>query len=403
MTSVKDINIQDFNYPLPDERIARHPVEPRDACRLLVRRGTGELTDAVFTQLPELLPQNAMLIYNNTRVINARVRFEKEGGGARIEVFCLEPVAPADYAQNFASTTRCSWLCFVGNSKRWKSGALKRNISVDGLEVELCAERVERRGNASVVEFSWDNEVVTFSQIIEAVGEIPIPPYLNRESEAADRTDYQTVFAHIEGSVAAPTAGLHFTPRVLDDIDRRGIERRELTLHVGAGTFQPVKSDTIGGHDMHREFIEVPLALIEELAATSRPVVAVGTTSVRTLESLYHLGCMVLEGREPDNVEQWYAYGDGHPHASRHDALSALAAHLRESGADRLVASTEIIIAPGYEFKVVEGIVTNFHQPCSTLLLLISAFTDGEWRSAYDHALASGYRFLSYGDAMLLL
>ncbi len=401
---ITDIRIEDFDYPLPDDRIARHPLAERDACRLLVRRPDGSLLHSRFTELPSLLPPDTIMVYNNTRVINARLRFHKAGpSGALIEVFCLEPENPRDYERSFASTEGCSWLCFVGNSKRWKEGPLLLTLEIGGRTVTLRAERAERRDNASVVTFGWDSDRVTFSQIIDAAGEIPIPPYLNRSTEESDRSDYQTVFNRIEGSVAAPTAGLHFTPRVLADIDALDIPRREITLHVGAGTFQPVKSDTIGDHTMHSEFISVSTDLIRELAAGQRRVIAVGTTSVRTLESLYHLGCMVSEGLAPREVPQWYPYRPEHPDLTTSEALNALAGYLEAHGLDRLVASTRIIIAPGYRYRVVSGMVTNFHQPKSTLLLLVSAFTGGDWRRMYDEALASDYRFLSYGDAQLLL
>lgn len=401
---ITDIRIEDFDYPLPDQRIARHPLAERDACRLLVRRPDGSLLHRRFTDLPSLLPSDAIMVCNNTRVINARLRFHKAGpSGALIEVFCLEPESPRDYERSFASTDGCSWLCFVGNSKRWKESPLLLPLEIGSQTVTLRAERTERRDNASVVSFSWNNDNVTFSQIIDAAGEIPIPPYLNRSTEESDRSDYQTVFNRIEGSVAAPTAGLHFTPRVLDEIDARGIPRREITLHVGAGTFQPVKSDTIGDHTMHSEFISVDTALIRELAEGRRRVIAVGTTSVRTLESLYHLGCMVSGGESPREVPQWYPYQPAHPDLSAAEALRALADYLESNGLERLVASTRIIIAPGYRYRVVSGMVTNFHQPKSTLLLLVSAFTGGDWRRMYDEALASDYRFLSYGDAQLLL
>lgn len=404
-TDPHSLHIADFNYPLPDELIAKHPLAERDRCRLLVHRGDGAIEEHEFSELPGLLPSDAMLVYNNTRVINARLRFRKgdDGNGALIEVFCLEPASPSDYAISFASTSGCSWTCFVGNSKRWKEGAIRRRLNVGGQEVLLSATRVARDGNASEVRFDWDNPDVTFSQIIESAGEIPIPPYLNRGTEESDSTDYQTVYSRIEGSVAAPTAGLHFTPAVLSAVDRRGIPRRELTLHVGAGTFQPVKSDTVGEHGMHSEFISVSRDLIAELAATERRVVAVGTTSVRTLESLYHAGCLVKEGKWQGEVPQWYPYDDGHPRLERRQALEALLDYVDASGASRFIASTRIIIAPGYTYRVVEGMVTNFHQPQSTLLLLVSAFVDGHWREMYDFALGRGFRFLSYGDASLLL
>ncbi len=394
------IAIDQFDYPLPDERIARHPLAQRDACRLLVRRADGSLADAVFRDLPSLLPERSMLVYNNTRVINARLRFRKESG-ALIEIFCLEPVRPADYAVSFASggAGGVEWQCFVGNSKRWKEGRLNGVVRLGGEEVILSAERVAKEGNSSTIRFTWTGGA-SFAEIIAAAGELPIPPYLNRATEESDRRDYQTVFSRIEGSVAAPTAGLHFTPEVLAAVDAAGMVRRELTLHVGAGTFQPVKSDIIGEHAMHSEFIAVDRALIEELAETDRPVVAVGTTSVRTLESLYHLGCMAAQGLPINELEQWYPYSETHPRLSRRDALRALAAVC----GPQCVASTRVIIAPGYDYKVVDAIITNFHQPRSTLLLLVSAFVGNDWRRIYDHALADpAYRFLSYGDACLLL
>lgn len=401
----QDIKIEDFNYELPDERIAKHPLQERDRCKLLVRTSEGELSEHVFSELPGLLPEDSLLIYNNTRVINARLRFRKgdDATGALIEIFCLEPESPRDYAVNFACTHECSWTCFVGNSKRWKDTPLRQTLTVNGTETTLTATRTERRGNASIVNFSWDNPSTTFAQIIEAAGEIPIPPYLNRETEASDKTDYQTVYSHIDGSVAAPTAGLHFTPEVLQAISDRGIPRRELTLHVGAGTFQPVKSEHIGEHEMHSEFIAVPLSLIEELASTTRRVIAVGTTSVRTLESLYHIGCMIHEGIWEGELPQWYPYSDTHPMLSVEESLRATIHYLHRHKSETLIASTKVIIAPGYRYRIVEGIITNFHQPQSTLLLLVSAFVGGDWKPIYDFAMSHGFRFLSYGDASLLL
>ncbi|MBQ7041920.1 MAG: S-adenosylmethionine:tRNA ribosyltransferase-isomerase [Muribaculaceae bacterium] len=403
MTNIKDIRIEEYNYPLPDERIAKHPLTERDKCKLLVRDSNGNISEHIFAEIPDLLPDNSMLIYNNTRVINARLRFRKGDGGALIEIFCLEPVEPRDYAVSFASTAQCSWLCFVGNSKRWKQGSLSLDVNVNDTVISLNATRINKEGNASVVMFSWDNNDVTFAQIIEAAGEIPIPPYLNRSTEESDSSDYQTVYSHIDGSVAAPTAGLHFTDDVLNAISKRGIPRRELTLHVGAGTFQPVKSENIGEHEMHSEFIAVPRSLIEELASTERDVVAVGTTSVRTLESLYHIGCLLYQGLPANELPQWYPYSDSHPHLPVKESLNAILRHLDETGEDRLIASTRVIIAPGYKYQIVKGIITNFHQPQSTLLLLVSAFVDGDWKAMYDFALEKDFRFLSYGDASLLL
>lgn len=389
--SPASLRIEDFDYPLPDGMIAKHPLEERDACRLLVRNADGEIAEHVFSELPSLLPTGSMLVCNNTRVINARLRFRKEAPnahqqGALIEIFCLEPVSPVDYAQSFASTARCSWTCFVGNSKRWKEGPLAMDVAVGDQRLRLEATRLSRQGTSSVIGFSWDNPAVTFSQIISAVGEIPIPPYLNRATESADSKDYQTVYSRIEGSVAAPTAGLHFTDRVLGEISRRGIARRELTLHVGAGTFQPVKSQTIGGHPMHAEFIAVSLSLLRELRDSSSRVIAVGTTSVRTLESLYHAGRLMLLGRWNGEVPQWIPYERPEEGRlpSRAEALDAIIRHVENEGALSFVASTRIIIAPGYVYRVVSGMVTNFHQPKSTLLLLVSAFTGGDWRAMYD-------------------
>lgn len=410
--NVRDIKIEDFDYQLPEGRIALHPLAQRDRCKLLVWKAGKGTEDHVFSELPELLPDDSVLVYNNTRVINARLRFRKgeSDEGALVEVFCLEPVNPADYAQNFASTQSCSWTCLVGNSKKWKPElALRRRLTVDGKSVTLTARRATAASPVTVT-FEWDDDSLTFSDIIGAAGEIPIPPYLNRNSEESDNRDYQTVFSRIEGSVAAPTAGLHFTPALLEEIDRRGVTRREVTLHVGAGTFQPVKSEDIGHHPMHAEFIAVDRNLIEELAqwtAGHRPVIAVGTTSVRTLESLYQIGALMAAGRWDGEVPQWWPYDPAHPRLSAHEALNTI---LENMEGDTLVADTRLIIAPGYSYRIVDGMVTNFHQPKSTLLLLVSAFIaqaagDGrEWRRLYDHALAQeDYRFLSYGDACLLI
>ena len=401
-TKVYDIRIEDFNYPLPDERIAKHPLKERDQCKLLLREAGGKISEHIFSEVAELLPDDSMLIYNDTRVINARLRFQKPGGGATIEIFCLEPVLPSEYALNLACDESCEWLCFVGNSKRWKDGALTRSVDIDGQVITVSAVRVSREGNASVVRFSWDNKNATFSDILLAMGEIPIPPYLNRPTEQSDSTDYQTVYSCHNGSVAAPTAGLHFTDSLLQRIADRGIPSRQVTLHVGAGTFQPVKSDSIGEHDMHSEFIAVGKDLLKELAVTPRRVVAVGTTSVRTLESVYHIGCLISQGKWDGQVPQWYPYSPDHPDLSVADALGHVVTYLDETGADTLLASTRIIIAPGYRFRIVRGMITNFHQPQSTLLLLVSAFVGGNWREMYDFALDRDFRFLSYGDGSLI-
>ena len=405
MINPKEISISEYDYELPDERIARHPLEQRDKCKLLVKSGDS-VTDTLFFNLSEYLPEDSMLVYNNTRVINARLRFNKgeNNDGALIEIFCLEPVSPRDYERNFESQESVQWLCIVGNSKKWKDGILTMPLIIDGKKVILSAERIEKleRGD-SIVEFRWNDNSVTFASIISAAGEIPIPPYLNRKSEESDSTDYQTVYSHIDGSVAAPTAGLHFTPDVLSAIDEKRIPRREVTLHVGAGTFQPVKSEKMEGHGMHNEFISVDKKLIEELSATDRKVIAVGTTTVRTLESLYHAGCLLAENKIEGTEPQWYPYERNHPQLSVKDAFGKLLEYMEENKTDVFCCGTKIIIAPGYQYKVVKGMVTNFHQPRSTLLLLVSAFIGDRWRDLYAHALENGYRFLSYGDAMLLI
>lgn len=404
INTIRNIRIADYNYPLPDERIAKHPLPEREQCKLLCWRD-GSIADYHFSDVPQLLPEHAMLVYNNTRVINARLRFKK-ATGSTIEIFCLEPVAPRDYAQVFQSTHSCTWQCLVGNSKRWKQGELTHEITVDGRGVTVTALRGEAHGNAWDITFEWNGDGnVTFADVLQAMGEIPIPPYLNRNTESTDSTDYQTVYSHIEGSVAAPTAGLHFTDDLLSRCDSMGIKRRELTLHVGAGTFQPVKSEQIGDHDMHYEWIDVERDLIAELAQWHHPVIAVGTTSVRTLESLYFIGQILSENPDATDltVRQWMPYTTA-CRITPHEALSAIVTYLDSKGLKNLVATTQLMIAPGFRYRIVNGMITNFHQPQSTLLLLVAAFTgENRWREIYDHALAADYRFLSYGDACLLL
>lgn len=404
LDNVRNLRIANYNYPLPDERIAKHPLAEREQCKVLMYEN-DIISEHHFCDVPSLLPQDSMLVYNNTRVINARLRFKKETGSL-IEIFCLEPVAPVDYQLIFQTTSSCTWLCLVGNSKRWKQGPLSQQVDVDGKTVTVSAIRGDRRGNSFEITFQWDCGV-TFASVLEALGEIPIPPYLNRGTEQSDSTDYQTVYSHIDGSVAAPTAGLHFTKQVLEDCDHRGIERRELTLHVGAGTFQPVKSDNIGDHDMHTEFISVPRDLLAELATTTRQVIAVGTTSVRTLESLYFVG-QVLESN-PDAAEeelrvtQWMPYTTP-CQISVAKALQNIVDYLERHNASCYMGSTQLMIAPGFKYRIVKGMITNFHQPQSTLLLLVAAFVgDDKWREIYDYALGHDFRFLSYGDACLFL
>ena len=400
----EQIRIEEFNYPLPDERIAKFPLTKRDESKLLVYRN-GKIDEAVFKQLSDYLPQGSMLVYNNTRVIQARMLFQKETG-AQIEVFCLEPVIPHDYALVFQQTESCSWLCLVGNLKKWKEGALHKTIRMDDKEVVLSAERIKTTGDSHLVRFSWNNPQVTFAELLDAAGILPIPPYLHRETRESDLQTYQTVYSKIKGSVAAPTAGLHFTSEVLAGLDAKGFTREEVTLHVGAGTFKPVKSEVIGDHEMHTEFISVRRSAIENIRTNLGRVIAVGTTSVRTLESLYYMGRTLVNNPDATSEElvvtQWTPYNDTEE-VTAHEALTALLDYLDRNQTDTLLSATQIMIAPGYEFKIVKGIITNFHQPKSTLLLLISAFVNGNWKSIYNYALDNDFRFLSYGDSSLLL
>ncbi len=404
--ATKDIHISDYNYPLPDERIAKFPLAERDSSKLLIYNH-GEVSEDKFTSLPEYLPKGALMVFNNTKVIQARLHFRKETG-ATIEVFCLEPASPNDYALNFQTVGQCEWYCMVGNLKRWKSGTLERTVNVKGLDVRFTATRKEAHGETSHrILFEWDSADVTFADVLEAVGELPIPPYLNRETQESDKRTYQTVYSKIKGSVAAPTAGLHFTERVLASLDAAGIEREELTLHVGAGTFKPVKSEDIGGHEMHTEYIVVKRHTIERLIAHGGEAVAVGTTSVRTLESLYFIGLKLAVNpnatEEQLRVAQWEPYSDSLPQLTAVEALQNILDWLDRNSLSALHTGTQIIIAPGYTYRIVQRIVTNFHQPQSTLLLLVSAFVGGDWHKIYDYALAHDFRFLSYGDSSLLI
>lgn len=402
--SIQSIQIADYKYELPDHRIAKFPLKERDQSKLLIYK-QGEIAESKFSSLPELLTPNSLMVFNNTKVIQARLYFRKESG-AKIEIFCLEPHAPNDYLLSFQSTESCTWICMVGNLKKWKEGELSLLVECgENSGITLRAKRLGTLGNAQLIDFQWDNKRVAFGQILEAIGELPIPPYLNRETEEADKESYQTVYSKIEGSVAAPTAGLHFTDAVFGKLAEKSIDCRELTLHVGAGTFRPVKSDSIGEHEMHTEFISVQKSLVEALLANPS-VIAVGTTSVRTLESLYYIGCLL--NRQPDisladlKVTQWMPYSNEFS-LSLAAALMEIICFCERKKVDTIIASTQIMIVPGYEFKLVKGIVTNFHQPSSTLLLLVSAFVDGNWRAIYDYALAHDFRFLSYGDSSLLL
>ena len=416
----KHIHISDYNYDLPDSRIAKFPVSPRDTSKLLVYRH-GEISDDIFYNLPKYLPEKSLMVFNNTKVIQARMHFRKETG-ALIEVFLMEPAAPTDYELMFQTRGECSWLCMVGNLKRWKEGSLVRTFDVAGTTINFKATMrrdiidAKSGGTNYWVDFAWDNPQVSFAEILDAVGELPIPPYLNRETQDSDKTTYQTVYSKIKGSVAAPTAGLHFTDKVLAAIDAAGVRREELTLHVGAGTFKPVKSEEIYGHTMHTEYVCVRRDTLQTLLDYDCCAIAVGTTSVRTLESLYYMG-VKLEAN-PDAAEedlhvcQWEPYekADGTPVGGNlvdgitpQKAISNIIAWLDKNNLKTLHSSTQIIIAPGYEYKIVKVLVTNFHQPQSTLLLLVSAFLKGDWHNVYDYALSHDFRFLSYGDSSILI
>ena len=400
----RHIHISDYNYPLPDERIAKFPIARRDHSKLLIYN-KGEVSSDVFYNLPQYLPKGALMVFNNTKVIQARMHFRKETG-ALIEVFLLEPAEPSDYELMFQTTGHCAWYCLVGNLKKWKEGSLRREIEINGQTVVVNATRGELHGTSHRIDFSWGGDV-SFAEIIDAMGELPIPPYLNRETQESDKTTYQTVYSKIKGSVAAPTAGLHFTPEVLADLDAHGIQREELTLHVGAGTFKPVKSEEIEGHEMHTEYVSVRRDTIQKLIDHEGCAIAVGTTSVRTLESLYYMGLKVM--RDPSlnedqlHVAQWEPYTGDSPQCESVTALKALLTWMDARSLTVLHSSTQIIIAPGYDYHIVKMLVTNFHQPQSTLLLLVSAFVKGDWHKIYDYALSHDFRFLSYGDSSLLI
>ena len=404
VTKTQQISIEDYNYSLPDERIAKFPLPKRDESKLLLYRD-GKVSESVFKHITDYLPEGSLMVFNNTRVIQARLLFQR-ATGAQIEVFCLDPAAPHDYELIFQQTEACNWICLIGHAKKWKEPVLSREITVAGQTVRLSAEKVQSYGETHQVRFSWDGGF-SFAEVLDAAGELPIPPYLHRKTEESDLKTYQTVYSKIKGSVAAPTAGLHFTPEVLADLDAKGFGREELTLHVGAGTFKPVKSETIEGHEMHTEYISVRRSTIERVMQNFGKIIAVGTTSVRTLESLYYIG--VTLATHPDAtseelvVRQWMPYEDANNRLTPTEALQNILDYLDKHQLNTLITATQIIIAPGYEFKVVKGIVTNFHQPKSTLLLLISAFVKGDWKNIYDYALGHDFRFLSYGDSSLLL
>lgn len=398
---IPDIRIEDYNYPLPSERIAKYPLPERDSSKLLHYKD-GVVSESVFRNLPSLLPENSLMVFNDTKVVPARLHFQRESG-AHIEVFCLEPVHPVEYNLSFAATDSCSWKCVIGNAKRWKEDILQLynpDNRDDIRAMDLRAKLEQRDGQTGIVTFSWADGS-PFSSVLERCGTIPIPPYLNRNSEAIDTERYQTLYARIRGSVAAPTAGLHFTQNVLDAVAGKGIGIRRVCLHVGAGTFLPVKSSLISGHPMHREPFSVSLDLLRELSRVEKTVTAVGTTSVRTLESLYYAGAEYLDTGAVSDVAQWVPYEKDYPYSTK-EALEGLVRYLEHNGLQELKIGTRIIIVPGFPFRIVDRMVTNFHQPESTLILLVSAFVGGDWRTIYDYALTHGFRFLSYGDSSLL-
>ncbi len=398
---IPDIRIEDYNYHLPDERIAKYPLAERDSSKLL-RYRDGKVDEFVFRQIPELLPSESVMVFNDTKVVPARLHFVRPTG-ARIEIFCLQPVSPEEYNLSFASNGTCSWKCVIGNAKKWKGDILdlyNPEMDAEISSLAMKARLLSRDGETGIVEFSWSGGL-PFSRVLELCGTIPIPPYLNRESEEIDSERYQTLYARFRGSVAAPTAGLHFTQHVLDEIKNKGIDMETVCLHVGAGTFLPVKNSEVAKHPMHREPFVVTLDFLKDLRHSGKTVIAVGTTSVRTLESLYYIGVSCIEKGAPEDVDQWAPYAREYKWSTE-DALDAIISYMEEYSMNSLCAGTRIIIVPGFKFRIVDMLVTNFHQPESTLILLVSAFVGGDWRRIYDYALSHGFRFLSYGDSSLL-
>ncbi|MBP6284823.1 MAG: S-adenosylmethionine:tRNA ribosyltransferase-isomerase [Paludibacteraceae bacterium] len=397
---MKNIRIEDFNYDLPDERIAKFPLTERDSSRLLLYQ-KGEMEHTSFTSVATYIPSNALMVFNNTKVIHARLFFRKETG-ALIEVFCLEPIVPSDYQLMFQATETCTWKCMVGNLKKWKNEVLTLVCLVKGREITLQATKETLITDKQCIRFSWNNPSITFGDILEDVGTLPIPPYLHRDSQASDELTYQTVYSKEQGSVAAPTAGLHFTNKVLSDLKDKGVATAEVTLHVGAGTFLPVKSSAIGEHKMHAEVVSMDIATIELIQQSLGKIIAVGTTSVRSLESLYYIGVQLSQKKYHFAVSQWEAYEqiDG---ITPFQSLQEIIVHMRSNQVSILRFSTQIILAPGYQRKVVQALITNFHQPKSTLLLLIATFVGNDWKKMYEYAMNHEFRFLSYGDSSLLM
>lgn len=397
------IKISDYNYMLPESKIAKYPLSERSQSKLLQYKNEN-ISTKQFSEIDKLVPQGSLMLFNNTKVIHARLLFQKVTGAA-IEVFCLSPKSPADYSLNFQQRGSCVWSCMIGNARRWKDEVLQLTFMLKNHEVTLSAQKISVNDQETEVKFSWSNPDYTFSELLEAAGKLPIPPYLNRESEAKDDETYQTVYSTVEGSVAAPTAGLHFTDNVMSSLAKKNIETAYVTLHVGAGTFKPVKSHEIGNHEMHTEFISVSRQTIRKLYENEADLIVVGTTSLRTVESLYYIGKKILcnPAVQPDEllVAQWEPYEEEKP-VSPKTALKAIMDYLDDKGSDQLIAATQIIIVPGYRFHFPQILITNFHQPQSTLLLLVAAFAGEKWREIYDYALQNNYRFLSYGDSSVL-
>lgn len=404
----KEISISDFTYDLPEEKIATHPLQKRDDSKLLVYKD-GNISQSFYHYLPELLSAQCLMVFNNTKVVEARLLFQKETGGL-IEIFCLEPHERyADITTAMNQTGSVQWLCLVGGASKWKNGlVLEKGLQIGSQSLRLEAKYVEKRTDCFAIELSWNDDRFSFAEILHYAGKVPLPPYIKRDVELSDAERYQTVYANFDGSVAAPTAGLHFTKEIFEALKTKGIETGFVTLHVGAGTFKPVKSERMHDHEMHAEFIEVENSFIEKLIANAhKKVIAVGTTSLRTIESLYWLGCKLLQNpkafeKTSPFLEQWEAYDLNQQNYSVEDALNAVLDHIKNKNHNALLAKTQIIIAPGYDFKIAEGLITNFHQPSSTLLLLVAAFIGNDWRKVYDYALKNDFRFLSYGDGNLL-
>ncbi|MCK4662698.1 MAG: S-adenosylmethionine:tRNA ribosyltransferase-isomerase [Bacteroidales bacterium] len=401
MIAEKNILLDDYNYELPDNRIAKYPLKQKDKSKLLVFKN-GTITDNNFENIADYFSDNSLIVFNNTKVIQARLEFEKETG-AKIEIFCLEPYFPSEYVSAFQQKGKCSWKCIVGNLKKWKNQSLVKPFYFNNELYSLKAEKIKSKNNSQIIEFTWDKKL-TFSEVLENIGVTPIPPYLNRKAEESDKSNYQTIYSKYKGSVAAPTAGLHFTKKVFENLEKKNIKNTELTLHVGAGTFIPVKSKIIGGHVMHTEHFMVKIENLKIILKNIKNIVAVGTTTVRTLESIYWLGVKIIKNPQinPENlsISQWEVY-EFDESISSEKALKSMLNYMIKHERNVLFASTQIIIVTGYDFKIVKTLITNFHQPKSTLLLLVSAFIGENWKNVYKYALDNNFRFLSYGDSCL--